>query len=43
MNISIENNPRPNLKLNDPNNLFLIDGSGYIFRAFYGSTFNEQQ
>ena len=36
MNISIENNPRPNLKLNDPNNLFLIDGSGYIFRAFYG-------
>ena len=36
MNIPIENNPRPNLKLNDPNNLFLIDGSGYIFRAFYG-------
>jgi len=36
MNIPIENNARPNLKLNDPNNLFLIDGSGYIFRAFYG-------
>ena len=35
MNIPIENNPRPNLKFNDPNNLFLIDGSGYIFRAFY--------
>ena len=26
----------PDLKLNDPNNLILIDGSGYIFRAFYG-------
>ncbi len=36
MNIPIENNERPTLKLNDPNNLFLIDGSGYIFRAFYG-------
>ncbi len=36
MNTQIENNVRPNLKLNDPNNLFLIDGSGYIFRAFYG-------
>ena len=36
MNVPIENNARPNLKLNDPNNLFLIDGSGYIFRAFYG-------
>ena len=36
MNIPIENNARPNLKLNDPNNFFLIDGSGYIFRAFYG-------
>ena len=36
MNIPIENNKRPDLKLNDPNNLFLIDGSGYIFRAFYG-------
>ena len=35
MNKPIENNARPNLKLNDPNNLFLIDGSGYIFRAYY--------
>ena len=24
MNIPIENNPRPNLKLNDPNNLFVV-------------------
>ena len=34
MNIPIENNPRPNLKLNDPNNLFLIDGSGIFLELF---------
>ena len=36
MNSEIEGQKKVDLKFNDPENLVLIDGSGYIFRAFYG-------
>ena len=36
MNDDLKHTKRPDLKPNDPDNLVLIDGSGYIFRAFYG-------
>ena len=36
MNDDLKHTGRPDLKPNDPDNLVLIDGSGYIFRAFYG-------
>ena len=36
MNSEIEGRKKVDLKFNDPENLVLIDGSGYIFRAFYG-------
>ena len=36
MNSEIEGQKKEDLKFNDPENLVLIDGSGYIFRAVYG-------
>ena len=36
MSDNLKHTKRPDIKLNDQNNLILIDGSGYIFRAFYG-------
>ncbi len=36
MSDNLKHTKRPDIKINDSNNLILVDGSGYIFRAFYG-------